>query len=85
LSADDAKLREPAGSSWPVKLIDLSRSGFRASWHYSLKAGDRVWLKIGDMQALSAIVRWSRDFEIGCAFEQPIHPAVFEHIVRNRT
>jgi PilZ domain len=84
LSSTEARLRETAGSSWPVRLIDLSPRGFRAAWHYSLKAGDRVWLKIGDMEALCALVRWNREFEIGCEFEHPIHPAVFDHIVRQR-
>jgi PilZ domain len=82
LASAEAKLREQAGTSWAVKLLDISPRGFRAAWHFRLTVGERVWLRIAGMEALPAIVRWSRDFEVGCEFERPFHPAVFDHIVR---
>jgi len=39
-------------------------------------------VRIPGMQLLSADIRWMRDGAIGCAFAEPLHIAVFEHIVR---
>ena len=78
---EDATLRETGASSAPITVQDLSTTGFRAEWLYRLPVGSRVWLKLGELEALAAIVAWNRNFEIGCRFEHPLHPAVFARIV----
>jgi hypothetical protein len=66
-----------------ARLEDLSPGGFRIA----RLAGPRMELplriRIPGMQLLSAEIRWVRDGAVGCAFAEPLHPAVFEHIVRN--
>ena len=77
----DATLREAGAGAAAVVVRDLSVTGFRAEWHYPLRPGTRVWLKLGKLEALCASVAWWRSPEIGCRFDQAIHPAVFARIV----
>lgn len=76
-------LRQAGGTPIRVKLHDLSTHGFRTEWPYKLRRGERVWLRIAGLEALSALVAWERDYTIGCQFEAPIHPAVFARILEN--
>lgn len=76
-------LREAGGSAVKVKIHDISTHGFRTEWPYKLRPGDRVWLRIAGLEALSALVAWENNYTIGCKFETPIHPAVFERIVES--
>ncbi len=79
---DGPTLREPGGSPMQVKLHDLSSGGFRTSWPYTLRKGATVWLKIPGLEALEARVAWHENFQIGCSFTQPLHPAVLNAVVR---
>jgi len=79
---DGATLREPGCSAAEVKVHDLSEHGFRTEWPYLLRPGDRVWLKLPEFAAWSAIVAWNHKFELGCKFETALYPAVFDRIVR---
>ena len=40
-------------------------------------------IRIPGMQMLTAEIRWVRNGAVGCAFAEPLHVAVFEHVVRN--
>jgi hypothetical protein len=77
-----ARLRDRASNKYDVRLLDLSVTGFRAEAHYSLDAGQIVWLTIPGMQGLEATVAWRRGTVIGCNFRNPLYPAVLDHIVR---
>lgn len=82
---EGATLREPGCNSAPVKLHDLSARGFRTEWPYLMARGNRVWLKLPNFEAWSALVAWNHRFELGCKFETPLHPAVFDRIVHAHT
>ena len=58
-----------------------SRTGFRAETAFSLRAGTTVWITLPGLQGLEAEIAWQRGEHIGAAFRQPLHAAVFEHIV----
>jgi hypothetical protein len=77
-----AILRDRHSNKYHVSLLDLSVTGFRAEAHYSLDAGQIVWLAIPGMQGLEATVAWRRGLEIGCSFRQPLYPPVLDHIVK---
>ena len=81
LEVDGPHLRQPGGTPAAVRLHDLSVHGFRTEWHYHLRRGDRVWLKLDGIEALPALVAWEKGFTIGCTFETPLHPAVLAKIV----
>lgn len=78
----NAKFRESGATGTGVTVEDLSRKGFRTEWPYPLKPGDRVWITLPGLEAKCARVRWTRGFSIGCQFEEPIHQAVFDHLLR---
>ena len=77
-----ARLRDRHSNKYNVRLLDLSVTGFRAEAHYSLDAGQIVWLAIPGMQGLEATIAWRHGQEIGCSFRQPLYPPVLDHIVR---
>lgn len=81
LQVEGPTLRQPGGAPAAIKLHNLSVHGFRTEWPYKLRRGDRVWLKISGIEALSALVAWEKGFTIGCKFETPLHPAVLAKIV----
>ena len=65
-----------------VKLEDISQTGFSLA-AFPLATPDLpLRIRIPGMQLLSAELRWSDGKVIGCAFAEPLHVAVFEHIVR---
>lgn len=76
-----ATLRDRRSNKFEVHLVDLSTTGFQAEAHPSLDPGAVVWLVIPGMQGLEATVMWRRRAVIGCKFNQPLHPAVFDHLV----
>jgi hypothetical protein len=70
--------------AWTMtRLEDLSQSGFRLTWlpRYSQHLPMRI--RIPGLQLLTANIRWHDGKSAGCAFEEPLHVAVFEHIVRS--
>lgn len=81
-----ATLREPGCSAAPVKVHDLSRSGFRTEWPYRLHRDSQVFLKLPGFESMAATVAWCSNFEVGCKFERPLNEVIFERIVEaNRT
>lgn len=65
-----------------VQLKDISRAGFRIEWSPSRAQDVPLRIRIPGLQLLSADIRWHQGREVGCAFVEPLHVAVFEHIVR---
>jgi hypothetical protein len=65
-----------------ARLDDLSQSGFRIAWFPGCSADLVIRIRIPGMQLLSANVRWQEGKAIGCSFTEPLHIAVFDHLVR---
>lgn len=78
----DAGLRQRGASGVTVEMLDLSTHGFRVRTHLLLEPGADIWLKLPGLEALHAHVAWAEGTELGCAFAQPLHPAVLEMVVR---
>ena len=57
--------------------------GFRISRLPGVRRDLPLRIRIPGMQMLTAEIRWVRDGAVGCAFAEPLHVAVFEHIVRS--
>lgn len=76
-----AGLRQRGASGVSVTVMDLSTDGFRVSTHLALDAGTHVWLRLPSLEPIHAVVKWSRGHEVGCAFDQPLHPAVLDMLV----
>lgn len=66
----------------PARLEDLSPGGFRIARLPAVRMELPLRIRIPGMQMLSAEIRWLRNGAVGCAFAEPLHVAVFEHLVR---
>lgn len=64
-----------------VDLIDISEGGckVRGSAGFA-KAGDRILLKLGDVNAPLGSVAWVDGKYAGVSFEGAIHPGVLDHL-----
>lgn len=76
-----ASLRETGCTKFNVDVLDMSVSGFRFETAYSIAPSTRVWLTIPGLSALEAVVAWQDRFRYGCYFVNPLHIAVFDHII----
>ena len=65
-----------------ARLSELSATGFKLAWLPDYDHSKPVRIRIPGIAALSAEICWHKGKQIGCAFEAPLHVAVFEHIVR---
>lgn len=63
-------------------LRDLTASGFRVKLSEMPRDGTPVRIRMSGLAPLEAEVCWSKDFQAGCKFSQPLSSYVFEHIVR---
>ncbi len=64
-----------------VRLEDLSSTGFRITWLPNHMPDRPLRIRIPGIQILNANIRWSEGNTLGCSFENPLHIAVFEHLV----
>ena len=65
-----------------ARLEDISQTGFRIAWLPNCSLEKPLRIRIPGLQVLSAAIRWQRGKAVGCEFAEPLHVAVFEHIVR---
>jgi hypothetical protein len=65
-----------------VRLGDISPAGFQIPVLPYAKRDVPVRIRIPGLAMLTAHIRWQRDKAVGCEFAEPLHVAVFEHIVK---
>jgi PilZ domain len=65
-----------------ARLEDISPSGFRIAWLPGATKLKPLRIRIPGLQMLSAEIRWHNNQAVGCSFAEPLHIAVFEHILR---
>lgn len=69
--------------TWRQVLIeDISQSGFRIADASGLNLEAALSIRLPGLHALDARVRWIEALGAGCEFAQPLHVAVFDHLVR---
>jgi hypothetical protein len=76
------EVRQGARPWQRVRLEDLSPCGFRITGLMNATTVQPVSIRIPGMQLLSAQIRWEAGKLVGCEFVQPLHVAVFDHLVR---
>lgn len=76
-----ARLRERGTTKFLIDVVDLSTTGFRCETSFTLYEGHSVWLTLPGLSGLEATVAWRRGHLYGFAFNRPLHPAVFDHVV----
>ncbi|WP_443019156.1 PilZ domain-containing protein [Sphingobium sp. EP60837] len=70
---------EPSSSS---TVSDLSLTGFRIRTHMKFTSGSDISLTLPGLGARWAKVAWVPGFEAGCSFDEPLHQAVLDDVLR---
>jgi hypothetical protein len=65
-----------------ARLDDISQAGFCIAWLSDCKPGLPLRIRISGLHMLTANIRWQQDKMVGCEFVEPLHVAVFEHVVQ---
>ncbi len=74
-------VRVPCGVRTKGNLIDLSETGFRLECMTILEKDRSFFLTIPTFAQLEARIAWKSDWTYGCEFAQPLHPAIYQHIL----
>lgn len=64
------------------RIIDVSKHGARLEVYCDLPLATSITLKLPNSEALGARVVWSKDFEAGCRFNEPLSDDELEFIFR---
>lgn len=74
------------GESWfRSRITGLSLAGFRLLSFVKLQVGMELWVMFPGFEGRKARVLWVADHEAGCVFENQLHPAIYDHILRTST
>jgi hypothetical protein len=60
--------------------LDLSRHGVRLAAMERMRIGEVLWITLPGLPPRRATVKWADRFDIGCEFDDALHPAVFDRI-----
>ena len=71
------------GLKCPVKVVDLSTTGFRMECLTYLSESQVISLSMPSFQSMAARIMWQTEWMYGCEFAQPLYHAVYDHIVRS--
>lgn len=77
-----AEIRESGAGKQKISVTDLSRSGFRMHCIFLIPKDRTVFLTLPGFAALEAHIAWKEGDYYGCEFSQPLHEAIFEHLLR---
>ena len=70
-----AILESEGVSSHPVNVLDVSEQGFRIVTEAEVTPGSSMLIKLPGLEAVRATIVWASNGEIGCSFEEELHPA----------
>ena len=76
-----ADIREHGAGKHKVHIIDLSPTGFRIKSSTHIRDDHAIFLTIPGYAALEARIAWHENHLYGCQFVNPLHVAIFEHIL----
>ena len=76
-----AALREQGAKSVKIVVVDISVGGFKAEAEEPHNEGDEVWLKLPGLEPRRSRVVWTKEKDVGCEFEWPLHPKELDAIV----
>lgn len=77
-----AEIRETGGGKQRISVIDLSRTGFRMHCIFLIPTDRTVFLTMAGFQSMEARIAWHEGDYYGCQFNQPLHEAIYDHVIR---
>jgi hypothetical protein len=75
-------LRRSGRHNFNVRAFDASPTGCKVEFLDCPELDERVFVKFNGLEGLEGYVCWVGDRVIGIEFDKPIHPAVFDALVR---
>lgn len=78
-----AEIREAGGGKQKISVIDLSQAGFRMHCIFLILPDRTVYLTIPGFQSMEARIAWHDGDYYGCQFKQPLHAAIYDHVIRS--
>jgi hypothetical protein len=75
-------LRSVGRNSYRVRVLDLSTDGCKVELVERPSVGDRMLVKFDGLEPLDADVCWIDGHTAGLEFQHPIHPAVYDLLLR---
>lgn len=61
--------------------LDMSCHGVRLAAMERLRIGEVVWISLPGLSPRRATVKWVDKFEVGCEFDEALHPAVLDRMI----
>ena len=74
----EVRLRRSTDKPYKVRLRDVSQHGCSVELVNRVQLGERVWIKLPDLESIEGFVCWEDEFCAGIDFAGPLHPAVFD-------
>jgi len=81
-TAIEATMQRHGKAKYPVTVYDMSTAGCKVEFVDRPDVGEPVHMRFHRLQPLEATVRWIAGIQAGVEFERPIHPAVFDLLIR---
>ncbi|MDP9424258.1 MAG: PilZ domain-containing protein [Pseudomonadota bacterium] len=63
-------------------MLDVSNTGCRLDAVDRPEVGERVWIKFEGLESIESTVCWVAGFKVGLKYCNPIHPAVFDRLLK---
>ena len=80
--AAEVSLRRSGHSNYRANVHDVSQEGCKVEFVERPMLDETVWVKFEGLEALEAMVCWVDGFAAGLEFQRPVHPAVFEVLLK---
>ena len=78
----ELELRQSGRKKHQITVRDCSPQGCCLNLVDRLNLDDVVWIKMPGLESLEAYVCWTQDFVAGVEFAKPLHPAVFDMLLK---
>lgn len=78
----EVALRRSGQNNYRVRVYDLSPHGCKLEFVERPRLDERVWVKFEGLDAIEGLVCWVDGFVSGVEFIRPVHPAVFELLIK---
>jgi len=78
----DVSLRRLGQNSYRVRVNDMSREGCKVELVERPRIGEHMLIKFAGLEVLDGEVCWVDGYVAGLRFENPIHPAVFDLLLK---
>jgi hypothetical protein len=70
----DVSLRKFGSTAVEARLLNISSRGFKAESDAEIPVGNRVWLTVGGLPRINALVVWAKGCRFGGEFAEPVDP-----------